>query len=55
MLILFALMIGAAILFLVWGITAPRPAARANLFAGLETAADDQPEVTLAISQARIE
>jgi tight adherence protein C len=47
MLILFALMIGAAILFLVWGITAPRPAARANLFAGLETAADDQPEVTL--------
>ena len=43
MLILFAIMIGAAILSLVWGITARPPAARANLFAGLDVPADDQP------------
>jgi tight adherence protein C len=47
MLILFAIMIGAAILSLVWGITARPPAARANLFAGLDVPADDQPKGTL--------
>src|SRR5262245_16688110 len=47
MLILFAIMIGAAILFLVWGLTAPPAAARANLFAGLDVPSDDQPKGTL--------
>jgi tight adherence protein C len=47
MLILFAIMIGAAILFLVWGITARPSAARANLFAGLDVQTDDQPKGTL--------
>jgi tight adherence protein C len=47
MLVLFAIMIGAAILFLVWGITAPPAAARANLFAELDVPADDPPKGTL--------
>jgi tight adherence protein C len=54
MLIVFGIMIGVAVLSLLWGITARPPAARANLFAGLAVSVEEKPKGTLLSSLGQV-